>query len=183
MRKIILNIAVSLDGYIEGPNGEYDWCFTDQDYGMTAFYEQTDALFIGRKSYALISDDASAFADKEVYVFSDTLTGEYPPNVEIISKGNYKGRIEDIRHQPGKNIWLFGGADLISGFINNNFINEVVVSVHPVILGGGKALFQHITGKIELELIKHEVFSSGLIQLTYTQKPRFDYSLLAGIKI
>ncbi len=53
MRKIILQLAVSLDGFIEGPNGEYDWCFTDQDYGMTDFLKGIDSLFIGRKSYEL----------------------------------------------------------------------------------------------------------------------------------
>ena len=53
MRKVILGLAVSLDGYIEGPNGEYDWCLTDQDYGMSAFYKRIDSLFIGRKSYDL----------------------------------------------------------------------------------------------------------------------------------
>ena len=54
MRKIILNLAVSLDGFIEGPNGEYDWCFIDQDYGMTDFMDSTDAIFFGRKSYELV---------------------------------------------------------------------------------------------------------------------------------
>lgn len=51
MRKLILGLAITLDGYIEGPNGEYDWCFTDQDYGLNRFFERIDAIFIGRKSY------------------------------------------------------------------------------------------------------------------------------------
>jgi len=55
MRKVILNLAVSLDGFIEGPNGEYDWCFTDKDYGMTQFLRRVDAVFFGRKSYELVS--------------------------------------------------------------------------------------------------------------------------------
>ncbi len=53
MRKIILGLAVSLDGFIEGPNGEYDWCFTDQDYGMSDFFKRIDALFMGRKTYEM----------------------------------------------------------------------------------------------------------------------------------
>ena len=53
MRKIILGLAVSLDGYIEGPNGEFDWCFTDQDYGMSEFFKRIDTVFMGRKSYEL----------------------------------------------------------------------------------------------------------------------------------
>ena len=63
MRKVILNLAVSLDGFIEGPDGEYDWCFADQDYGMTEFFEDTDTVFMGRKSYDLIASagDLNAF--------------------------------------------------------------------------------------------------------------------------
>ncbi len=54
MRKLILGLAVTLDGFIEGPNGEYDWCFADQDYGMSDFYKRIDSVFLGRKSYELI---------------------------------------------------------------------------------------------------------------------------------
>jgi len=53
MRKVILGLAVSLDGFIEGPKGEYDWCLTDQDYGMKAFFERIDAVFVGRKTYEM----------------------------------------------------------------------------------------------------------------------------------
>src|SRR3954466_3945713 len=74
MRKIILNVAISLDGFIEGPNGEYDWCFTDGDYGMTLFLANTDAIFFGRKSYELfIASFSHMWNDKKHYVFSNTL--------------------------------------------------------------------------------------------------------------
>lgn len=65
MRKILLNLAVSLDSFIEGPKGEFDWCFTDQDYGMTGFLERIDAIFMGRKSYELFEQmDKNPFPDK-----------------------------------------------------------------------------------------------------------------------
>ncbi len=74
MRRIILNIAMSLDGYIEGANGEYDWCFTDEDYGMENFLQVTDTIFFGRKSYELfITSIANMWSDKQHYVFSNTL--------------------------------------------------------------------------------------------------------------
>ena len=74
MRNVILNLAVSLDGFIEGPNGEYDWCFTDQDYGMTEFLQRTDTIFLGRKSYELLmSTEINPFPDMKKYVFSRTL--------------------------------------------------------------------------------------------------------------
>ncbi|MBB6110334.1 dihydrofolate reductase family protein [Mucilaginibacter lappiensis] len=178
MRKIILNLALSLDGYIEGPNGEYDWCFTDQDYGMTEFLGNTDAIFLGRKSYEmLMSASPEVFSAIKMYVFSNTLKN-VGDNAEIITEADFKTRIEEIRHQPGANIWLFGGAELVSAFLVNNMINELLISVHPVILGGGKPLFINIKERIDLTLISSEQFSSGLVQLKYTLKPKFDMSML-----
>jgi dihydrofolate reductase len=183
MRKIILNVAVSLDGYIEGPNGEYDWCFADQDYGMAEFFNATDAIFMGRKSFELIGSDPSAFAGKQLYVFSDTLTKVQNDTIEVVPRADYLQKVEEIKNGPGNNIWLFGGASLVSTFTSNDLINEILLSVHPVILGGGKPLFEHIQNRIDLMLVNHEVYSSGLIQLTYVRKPKFDFDILRGIKV
>ena len=178
MRKIILNLALSLDGYIEGPNGEYDWCFADQDYGMTEFLGSTDAIFLGRKSYEmLMRDSPEVFSAIKMYVFSNTLK-HVNGNAEIITEADFKTRIEEIRHQSGTNIWLFGGAELVSAFIAHNMINELLLSVHPVILGAGKPLFTNIKERTELTLLSSEPFSSGLVQLRYTLKPKFDMSML-----
>src|SRR5690606_28327988 len=102
MRKIILGLAVSLDGFIEVPNGEYDWCFTDQDYGMTDFYKRIDSLFIGRLSYELLltmGDDAMpGFPKLKEYVFSTTLK-EVKPGVTLIH-GDTKETIEKIKNEP-----------------------------------------------------------------------------------
>lgn len=172
MRKIILNVAVSLDSYIEGPNGEYDWCFDDQDYGLTAFFKACDAIFIGRKSYELIMrTDPKMFADMKIYVFSDTLHDPQADNVEILRSADFKNRVEEIRSQEGRDIWLFGGAELVEAFIKNNLISELLLSVHPVILGSGKPLFTNIKERINLVLLGAEQFSSGLIQLRYIIKP------------
>ena len=74
MSNVLLNLAISLDGFIEGPNGEFDWCFTDQDYGMTAFLARCDAIIFGRKSYELLLQyDADPYPDKMKYVFSNTI--------------------------------------------------------------------------------------------------------------
>ncbi|NOW94370.1 dihydrofolate reductase family protein [Mucilaginibacter sp. SG564] len=181
MRKIILNLALSLDGYIEGPNGEYDWCFADQDYGMTEFLSSTDAIFLGRKSYEmLMRDSPDVFAAIKMYVFSNTLT-HVEGNAEIIAEVDFKTRIDEIRHQPGANIWLFGGADLVSAFIVHNMINELLLSVHPVILGAGKPLFSNLKERTELTLLGSEQFSSGLVQLKYTLKPKFDMGMLNNL--
>ncbi len=178
MRKLILNLAISLDGYIEGPNGEYDWCFTDQDYGMGEFYNTIDAVFMGRKTFEMISADPDAFADKKIYVFSDTLQTVENKHVEVITKAKFKQRFEEIRNEEGQNIWLFGGADLVSSFVDEKMINILLLSVHPVILGAGKRLFHTLTEKVDLMLVEHQIFNTGLVQLKYVIQPIFDYSLL-----
>jgi dihydrofolate reductase len=181
MRKVILNLAMSLDGYIEGPNGEYDWCFSDQDYGMTEFLNSTDAIFLGRKSYELLmAAYPEMFAALKMYVFSDTLT-HVEGNNEIINRADFKQRVYEIRNQPGANIWLYGGAELVSAFIADNQINELLLSVHPTILGAGKPLFIDIKERTDLVLLGSEQFSSGLVQLKYTLKPKFDMGMLNGI--
>src|SRR4030095_10633083 len=103
MRKVILQLAVSLDGYIEGPNGEYDWCFMDQDYGMTEFFKRIDSVFMGRKSYEL----ALSMGDVEMphpklteYVFSTTLNEVRPGSILI--KENIEAEVKKIKNEPGK---------------------------------------------------------------------------------
>ncbi|MCC8427128.1 dihydrofolate reductase family protein [Mucilaginibacter sp. UR6-11] len=178
MRKIILNLAVSLDGFIEGPNGETDWCLTDQDYGMEAFFASTDAIFMGRKSYDLIDGLPSPFADKQLYVFTDSPFIIPNRKIVVVSSKRFLKDVQGIREQPGDNIWLFGGATLLSSFIKHKLISEFIISVHPVVLGGGTPLFHDISEKLDLLLLASETFSSGLIQLKYAIKPKFDFSIL-----
>lgn len=169
MRKIILGVAVSLDGYIEGPNGEYDWCFTDQDYGMTDFLKRIDALFIGRKSYELMQtmgDQAvPGMPEMKEYVFSTTML-EAKPGVEIISK-NIEEKVQHIKSQPGKDIWLFGGASLTTSLMNAGLVDEIGLAVHPILLGSGKPLFSNIKQRINLKLADSKTYDTGLIYLTY----------------
>lgn len=178
MRKIILNLAVSLDGYIEGPNGDIDWCLTDQDYDMEAFFNSTDAIFMGRKSYDKIDGLPSPFADKQIYVFTDSPFLIPNPDIEVINSKDFLKKITAIRKLPGQNIWLFGGAILLASFIKHKLINEFIISVHPVVLGSGKPLFHDITSKLDLLLLGTETFSSGLVQLKYAIKPKFDFDML-----
>ncbi|GAB3931283.1 dihydrofolate reductase family protein [Mucilaginibacter myungsuensis] len=181
MRKVILNLAVSLDGYIEGPNGEYDWCFADQDYGMEAFFESIDLIFMGRKSYDLISNtgDINAFP-QDKYVFSDTLDAEMNPLVSIIRKENFQEKVRAIKEQDGGHIWLFGGAELIEAFLELNMIDEFLLSIHPILLGSGKHLFKKLSDRVELIHTGTQSYDSGLVQVRYVLKPKFDLSKLAG---
>lgn len=179
MRKITLNIATSLDGYIEGPNGEIDWCLNDQDYGLTDFAEDCDTLFMGRKSYELIAQAGLGFFENHaIYVFSDTLLQDEHLAVTIIRKADSVSFVQNFREEEGRNIWFFGGADLLASFMAENLVDEFLISVHPLILGGGKLLFLASENKIDLMLINHKSYSSGLVQLRYIIPPKFDLSLL-----
>lgn len=183
MRKVILNLAVSLDGFIEGPNGEYDWCLNDQDYGLTEFWNNIDTILIGRKSYELLisTNDLNMFLmNNRMFVFSDSLAEIKHDQIEVISSVNFADEVRAIREQDGKDIWLFGGASLVSTFMEHRLIDEFLLSVHPVLLGSGKPLFQSIKERTNLQLTETIPYSSGLVQLRYQLLPKFDLSKVAG---
>ena len=169
MRKIVLGLAVSLDGFIEGPNGEYDWCFTDQDYGMSEFLNRIDSIFYGRKSYEVMLNaehaEGNPFAKIRSYVFSNSLLKPFT-NTELVS-GNWADKVKTIQQEPGKDIWLFGGANLITSFMNAGLVDELFLAVHPIILGAGKPLFQNINHRKHFTLIESKSYSTGLVALTY----------------
>ena len=169
MRKVVLALAVSLDGYIEGPNGEYDWCFMDQDYGMSEFMSRIDTVFVGRKTYEMSlgmdTPDMSGMPKMDEYIFSNTL--DKVKDGSILIKGNIKPQVEKIKNQQGRDIWLFGGASLTSTFMHLKLIDEVQLAVHPVLLGGGKPLLRDLSERINLKLIDSKTYSSGLVSLTY----------------
>ena len=171
MRKIILGVAVSLDGFIEGPNGEYDWCFTDQDYGMSDFFKRVDAVFMGRKSYELTKNmkaGGEAMPVMTSYVFSNTLTEL--ENDSILVTGDIRQQVTDIKNQEGKDIWLFGGASLTSSMMNLGLVDEFWLSIHPILLGSGKPLFTGINKKISLKLVDTKTYSTGLVSCVYLPK-------------
>jgi dihydrofolate reductase len=168
MRKIILGVAVSLDGLIEGPNGEYDWCLTDQDYGMKEFLQRIDSIFAGRKTYEMSlgkEDFDFGFPKMKEYIFSTTMNTV--PEGKTLVKGDIEKEVLKIKNGPGKDIWLFGGASLTSSLMNLGLIDELWLSVHPIILGSGKPLFSNIRERIHLTLKDTKTYSSGLVSLTY----------------
>lgn len=173
MRKVILGLAVTLDGYIEGPNGEYDWCFTDQDYGLNEFYERIDAVFIGRKSYAIAQAYAGANDGQLVpgmppvkeYVFSRTLK-DVKGDAVLISD-NAMAEARKIKAQPGKDIWLYGGASLTDALMAEGLVDELWMSVHPILLGGGTPLFRPQHSRTPLTLLESKTYETGLVSLRY----------------
>jgi dihydrofolate reductase len=170
MRKVLLGVAVSLDGFIEGPNGEYDWCFTDQDYGLNDFMKRIDGIFMGRKSYEVARkfEGQNPWKGVKTYVFSNTIKSD-SKEIEIVG-GDTAKKISEIKNSKGKDLWLFGGADLTTQFINQKLVDEFWLSIHPILLGAGKPLFQNLNDRKNLELIEHKVYSTGLVSLLYKMK-------------
>ncbi|MDM5326242.1 dihydrofolate reductase family protein [Neobacillus sp. CF12] len=176
-RKIILDLAVTLDGFIEGKNGEVDWCIMDPDMGFINFLNQIDTILYGRKSYDLwgqftpeSEDDAEkemweAVHSKQKYVFTRTQTGT--DNNAIFINDQVVEEVNKLKNIPGKDIWLYGGASLITSFMNLGLVDEFRLSVHPVILGEGKPLFIDIKERVNLKLVHTRSFSSGVVQLIY----------------
>lgn len=171
MRKLILNLAVSLDGFIEGPNGEFDWCLTDQDYGMTGFMNRIDAVLFGRKSYQLLKQyEEHPYPDKKKYVFSETLPS-IDSYAQVITR-NAAQEVTQLKEQPGKDIWLFGGAVLTSHLLNAGLVDELLLSVHPILLGTGKPLFSDIKERVYCQLLHTQSYTTGLVQLHYQVKSK-----------
>lgn len=184
MRKVILDLAVTLDGFIEGPNGEIDWCIMDDDMGFDHFLSSIDTIFYGRVSYDTWGNfqpgaNASEVEQKlwqdvhkkKKYVFSSQ--NRRDDKATWISS-DIVNKIAEIRRQEGKDIWLYGGASLIKTFIRLGLIDIYRISVHPIALGRGKPLFENLNERIGLKLIKANIFKSGVVQLIYEPEATTD---------
>lgn len=180
MKKIILDLATTLDSFIEGPNGEIDWCIMDDDMDFQGFLSGIDTIFYGRVSYdswGNYQPEESAGAEeiklwqavhsKKKIVFSGQ--DREDENAEFISS-DIAEKVSEIKKQGGKDIWLYGGAGLINTFIRLNLIDVYRISVHPLALGSGKPLFESLKDRLNLKLVKTNVFKSGVVQLVYKKE-------------
>jgi len=167
MRKVILFIASSLDSYIARPSGNVDWLFTDQDYGYSEFYAGIDTVVMGRKTYEqVLTFGEYPYKGKKSYVFTRHPSCQSDNNAEFIAT-DVKNFVDDLRQVDGKNIWLVGGSLLIHDFISKNLVDELILSIHPIVLGEGIPLFSNQLTTTFLKLTGCQTYSSGLVQLSY----------------
>ncbi|RNL91331.1 dihydrofolate reductase [Sinomicrobium pectinilyticum] len=182
MGRLILNLAVTLDGYIEGPKGEIDWLVKDEntDFGDILFdiLEGVDTIFYGRKSYEAWGNyepgEHAGTKLKEAYkllhsktkvVFSSSIKGDNSNAIFIHS--DIREKVQKIKRETPGDIWVYGGGELIASLVNLGLINEYRLAVHPVILGEGKPLFRNIKMRTNLQLKATRSSSSGVVLLTY----------------
>ncbi len=170
MRKVILFIASSLDGFITGPKGEIDWLFSDQDYGYTEFFAGVDTVVMGRLTYDVsLSFGGDPDPGRKGLVFSRTKAGTRDANATFV--GEEPGPfVRKLKKDSGKTIWLVGGAPIIQSCMIHDVIDEFVISTHPVILGDGIPLFRSPMPMTKLKLQKCQTFDTGLVQLTYSRQ-------------
>ena len=176
-RKIIFNLAMSIDGYISDEDGGFEWIAgennnsldTKEQFEFNKFLETCDTIVMGRKSYEDIPRETfDEFSNKKIYLVTNKELNINKDNVEIIN-GDIVEKILKLKKEEGKNIWIFGGAILADAFIKADVIDEYIIGIIPCILGKGRKLFLENNPTINLHLNNYS-FSDGIAVLTYTKR-------------
>jgi dihydrofolate reductase len=173
MRKVIYGGAMSLDGYIAGPNGEYDWIVTDPEIDFAALMGRFDTFLIGRKTFEAMRRMGTAAPPTPgitSLVFSRTLRPADCPGATLSEDAERV--VANLRAKPGKDIALFGGGELFRSLLAAGLVDEVNVSVVPVLLGGGIPLLPSPAGRARLRLRTQRVYqATGTVGLEYDILP------------
>lgn len=173
-RKVILYIAASVDGYIATPDDNLDFLSIveqeGEDYGYSEFVKTVDTVIVGRKTYDKVLNMGYDFphADKESYIITRT---PKPPvgNIQFYT-GSLNALLTKLKNQPGKNIFIDGGAEIVNLLMKDNLIDQFCISVIPVFLGEGIRLFNDGRPPLSLKFIKSQSFASGLVQTWYEKQ-------------
>ena len=169
MRKVKLFVASSLDCYIAREDGGIDWLYTDADYGYEKFYDSIDTIIMGRKSYEQsLTFDVYPYKGKKVYVFTrkKVRRNNNEQDCEYIDT-NIQDFVTNLTQLIGKDIWLLGGGEIVSVLLNAGLVDEIILSIHPIILGTGIPLLKNIQKEVNLKLENSLSFERGLTQLCY----------------
>lgn len=176
-RKIIAQLAVSADGYIARPNGDVEWLNErpqTHDYGFKKFYASVDTILWGRKTYDWLvryyrarGKTTGLFdAAKLNYVFSRKPPKRPADGVTFVSEP-VKAFARRLRRQPGKHIWMMGGAGLIASFLDAGEIDEIDLHIIPVLIGEGIPLATPSYRKVALRLRTTRKYPDGVVRLRY----------------
>ena len=171
-RHVIVHIATSADGYIARSDGDLEWLTSRPApkgfYGMNAFMRSIDTKVLGRRTYEMSLRLGAEFESKSrSIVFSrHAPPADAPSGVQFVSEA-IRPFVDRLRAQPGKDIWLMGGGEIIASFLDEHAIDEFVISVAPVFIGEGIPLIARRQRHVSLELLSSERFEDGLVQSRY----------------
>jgi dihydrofolate reductase len=175
MRKVVLGLGVSLDGYIARLDGAVDFLFMPKDYSMAPFFAAVDTAVMGRKTLEAglkMSGGSLPHSNMPMYVFSASA----PPGERdgvIFVNDTPSSFVGKVRERPGKDIWLMGGGELARSFLDADLVDRLQLGIVPVLLGAGIPLFPSGFPQRDFTLIENKTFSKGLISLTYERsRPR-----------
>ncbi len=177
MPKIRLFIATSLDGFIARENGSLDWLLnipnpSQTDHGYNEMIENTDVIVMGRKTYDVILGFGIEWPYENCKTFVVTWKRDFVPstaNTFVLNKID-AGTIQFLKKQSSKNIWLAGGGSLVTQFLNLGAIDEMTISIVPLILGKGIRLFADVPAETQFETVKTVLFDTGIVNLVYQKK-------------
>jgi dihydrofolate reductase len=167
-RRVRYQVAMSLDGFIAGPNGEADWIITDPEIDFKEIYSWFDTMLIGRRTFEGMTGagGSGSMPGMHVYVCSCTLRQEDYPAVTIVAEP--EAVVTELRSKPGKDVWLFGGGSLFGSLAELRLVDTVEVAVIPVLLGEGVPLLPAPANRVTLKLIRHKLYSkTGIMSLQY----------------
>jgi len=169
MRRVRYQVAASLDGFIAGPNGEFDWIVSDPDIDFAALFAQFDTVLMGRKTFMATAGQGGggAMPGMDVHVFSRTLEARKHRKVTIVN-GDPAETVRALKARPGKDIWLFGGGELFRSLLEAGLVDTVEPAVVPVLLGEGVPLLPSPGLRTRLTLTSHRLYpTSGIVLLQY----------------
>lgn len=165
-RRVRYSVAMSLDGFIAGPNGEADWIIMDPAFDFGALFKQFDTLLMGRRTFELARQGGGdTMAGMQTIVFSHTLRQSDFRKVTITSK--VAETISSLKEKPGKDIWLFGGGGLFRSVLDAGLIDTIEVAVIPVLLSKGVPLLPAGARSPTLRLTATKQLPTGIVLLTY----------------
>lgn len=174
MKKVIVYIACSLDGYIAKPNDDLGFLTMverpGEDYGYGEFIQTIDTVIVGRRTYEWVMEHVPQFSHSDKNSFVITRTPRPAIGNTQFYTGDLKELVEGLKRQGGKNIFVDGGAEIVNELLQLELIDEITVSYIPILLGGGTALFKAGIPEQVLELVSAKSFESGLLQAHYRLK-------------
>lgn len=182
MRKLKLQVQMTVDGYIAGSNGEMDWMVWDWDDALknyvTAITTPVDCIILGRKlAQGFIphwaanpeQEGADKMNNTAKVVFTKSLDKSEWPNT-VLAKGNLVDEITQLKKQPGNDIIVYGGANFVSTLIKEGLIDEYHLFINPTAIGNGMTIFKELNDKLNLALVKSTSFACGIVVLNYEPK-------------